>query len=454
MFKNLSDRLNGIFAKLTKRGALSEEDVNAAMREVRIALLEADVALPVVKDFITQVKEKAIGQDVIQSVTPGQMVIKIVHEHLITVLGGDREGGNELNLAAVPPVVIMMTGLQGSGKTTTTAKIAKYLKDKKKKKSLMVSTDIYRPAAREQLETLGKQAGVETLEIIQDEKPLEIVKRAQERARLEGFDVLFIDTAGRLHIDDELMDELVQIRDLTRPTEILLAADAMTGQDAVSVAKTFQEKIGVTGIILSRVDGDARGGAALSMRQITGCPIKFVGVGERIDALEAFHPDRIAGRILDMGDIVSLVEKAAEAIDQDEAEALAQKMQKGVFTLDDMAAQLGQISKMGGMSGLMGMMPGMGKIKDKIGKAGIDDSMVTRQVAIIRSMTKKERRFYKLLNGSRKRRVAEGSGTSVPEVNRLLKQYQDMMLAMKRFNKMGKKGLMRQGIAGLFGPKR
>ena len=453
MFKNLSDRLNGIFAKLTKRGALSEEDVNAAMREVRIALLEADVALPVVKDFITQVKEKAIGQDVIQSVTPGQMVIKIVHEHLITVLGGDREGGNELNLAAVPPVVIMMTGLQGSGKTTTTAKIAKYLKDKKKKKSLMVSTDIYRPAAREQLETLGKQAGVETLEIIQDEKPLEIVKRAQERARLEGFDVLFIDTAGRLHIDDELMDELVQIRDLTRPTEILLAADAMTGQDAVSVAKTFQEKIGVTGIILSRVDGDARGGAALSMRQITGCPIKFVGVGERIDALEAFHPDRIAGRILDMGDIVSLVEKAAEAIDQDEAEALAKKMQKGVFTLDDMAAQLGQISKLGGMSGLMGMMPGMGKIKDKIGKAGIDDSMVTRQVAIIRSMTKKERRFYKLLNGSRKRRVAEGSGTSVPEVNRLLKQYKDMILAMKRFNKMGKKGLMRQGMASLFGPK-
>lgn len=454
MFKNLSDRLNGIFSKLTKRGALSEEDVNAAMREVRIALLEADVALPVVKDFITQVKEEAIGQDVIQSVTPGQMVIKIVHEHLINVLGGDQEGGNELNLAAIPPVVIMMTGLQGSGKTTTTAKLAKYLKDKKKKKSLMVSTDIYRPAAREQLETLGKQAGVETLEIIQDEKPLDIVKRAQERARLEGFDVLFIDTAGRLHIDDELMDELVQIRDLTKPTEILLAADAMTGQDAVAVAKTFQEKIGVTGIVLSRVDGDARGGAALSMRQVTGCPIKFVGVGERIDELEVFHPDRIAGRILDMGDVVSLVEKAAEALDQDEAEALAKKMQQGAFTLDDMATQLGQISKMGGMSGLMGMMPGMGKIKDKIGEAGIDDSMVARQVAIIRSMTKKERQFYKLLNGSRKRRVAEGSGTSVPEVNRLLKQYKDMMLAMKRFNKMGKKGLMRQGMAGLFGPKR
>lgn len=454
MFKNLSDRLNGIFAKLTKRGALSEEDVNAAMREVRIALLEADVALPVVKDFIAQVKEQAIGQDVIQSVTPGQMVIKIVHEHLIKVLGGDQEGSNELNLAAVPPVVVIMTGLQGSGKTTTTAKIAKYLKDKKKKKALMVSTDVYRPAAREQLETLGKQAGVETLEIIQDEKPLDIVKRAQERARLEGFDVLFIDTAGRLHIDDDLMDELVQIRNLTKPTEILLAADAMTGQDAVAVAKTFQEKIGVTGIILSRVDGDARGGAALSMRQVTGCPIKFVGMGERIDELEVFHPDRIAGRILDMGDVLSLVEKAAEAIDQDEAEALAKKMQKGSFTLDDMATQLGQISKMGGMSGLMGMIPGMGKIKDKIGEAGIDDSMVARQVAIIRSMTKKERQFYKLLNGSRKRRVAEGSGTSVPEVNRLLKQYKDMMLAMKRFNKMGKKGLMRQGMASLFGPKR
>ncbi len=453
MFKNLSDRLNGIFAKLTKRGALSEEDVNAAMREVRIALLEADVALPVVKDFIAQVKEQAIGQDVIQSVTPGQMVIKIVHEHLIKVLGGDQEGDNELNLAAVPPVVVMMTGLQGSGKTTTTAKIAKYLKDKKKKKSLMVSTDIYRPAAREQLETLGKQADIETLEIIQDEKPLDIVKRAQKRALLEGFDVLFIDTAGRLHIDDDLMDELVQIRDLTKPTEILLAADAMTGQDAVAVAKAFKKKIGVTGIILSRVDGDARGGAALSMRQVTGCPIKFVGVGERIDELEVFHPDRIAGRILDMGDIVSLVEKAAESIDQDEAEALAKKMQKGAFSLDDMATQLGQISKMGGMSGLMGMMPGMGKIKDKIGEAGLDDSMVGRQVAIIRSMTKKERQFYKLLNGSRKRRVAEGSGTSVPEVNRLLKQYKDMMLAMKRFNKMGKKGLMRQGMAGLFKPK-
>lgn len=453
MFKNLSDRLNGIFAKLTKRGALSEDDVTAAMREVRIALLEADVALPVVKDFITQVKEKAIGQEVLQSVTPGQMVVKIVHEHLIKVLGGDQENDHELNLAAVPPVVIMMTGLQGSGKTTTTAKIAKFLKDKKKKKSLMVSTDIYRPAAREQLETLGKQAGIETLDIIQDEKPLDSVKRAQKRARLEGFDVLFIDTAGRLHIDDELMDELVQIRDVTKPTEILLAADAMTGQDAVTVAKAFHEKIGVTGIILSRVDGDARGGAALSMRQITGCPIKFVGVGERIDELEVFHPDRIAGRILDMGDIVSLVEKAAEIIDQDDAEALAKKMQKGTFTLDDMATQLGQISKMGGMSGLMGMMPGMGKMKDKIGEAGLDDGVIARQIAIIRSMTKKERQFYKLLKGSRKLRVAEGSGTSVPDVNRLLKQYKDMMLAMKRFNKMGKKGLMRQGMAGLFGPK-
>ncbi len=450
MFKNLSDRLNGIFSKLTKRGALSEEDVTAAMREVRIALLEADVALPVVKDFITQVKEKAIGQDVLTSVTPGQMVVKIVHEHLIEVLGGV-EGDNALNLAAVPPVVIMMTGLQGSGKTTTTAKIAKFLKDKKNKKSLMASTDIYRPAAREQLETLGQQAEVDTLDIIADEKPLEIVKRALEKARLEAYDVLFIDTAGRLHIDDDLMDELVHIRDLSKPTEILLAADAMTGQDAVTVAKAFQEKVGVTGIILSRVDGDARGGAALSMRQITGCPIKFVGVGERLEELEVFHPDRIAGRILDMGDVVSLVEKVAETLDQEEAEDLAKQMQKGVFTLDDMAKQLGQVSKMGGMSSMLGMLPGIGKIQDKIEASGIDDSMVAKQVAIIRSMTKKERRNYKLLKASRKRRVAMGSGTSVPEVNRLLKQYKDMMLAMKRFNKMGKKGLMRQGMAGLFG---
>ena len=453
MFQNLTDRLNTIFSKLTKRGALSEEDVIAALREVRIALLEADVALPVVKDFIEQVKQKAIGQEVLKSITPGQQVVKIVHDHLIEVLGGGQEE-TALNLKAQPPVVILMIGLQGSGKTTSTAKIAYFLKEKQRKKCLMASTDIYRPAAREQLEILGAQAGIDTLPILAEEKPVAIAKRAYEKARLEGYDVLFVDTAGRLHIDDALMDELAQLRDLLNPKELLLAADAMTGQDAVTIAKEFKEKIGVTGIVLSRVDGDARGGAALSMRHVTGCPIKFVGIGERIQQLEIFHPDRIASRILDMGDIVSLVEKAAEALDQNEADALAKKMQKGSFDLDDMAKQLAQITKMGGLGGIMGMLPGIGKIKDQIAAAGVDDKMVKRQIAIIQSMTRKERKNYKLLNGSRKRRVAEGSGTNVPEVNRLLKQYQDMMLAMKRLNKMGQKGLMRHGMGGLLSSKK
>ena len=458
MFKNLSDRLNNIFSKLTKRGALSEEDVVAALREVRIALLEADVALPVVKEFISHVREQAVGQEVLTSVTPGQMVIKIVHDHLVEILGGSKDGeeaekASELNLAAATPVVIMMAGLQGSGKTTFTAKIAKHLKDKRNKKCLLASTDIYRPAAREQLEILGKQAEIDTLEIVQDENPLAIAKRAFEKARLEGYDVLFIDTAGRLHIDDELMNELAEIRDFLKPKETLLAADAMTGQDAVNIAKTFNEKIGLTGIVLSRVDGDARGGAALSMRHQTGCPIKFVGVGERIQDLEIFHAERIANRILDMGDVVSLVEKAAEVMDDAEAEILAKKMQKGTFSLDDMAKQLGQVSKMGGLSSIMGMLPGIGKIKDKIDAAGIDDKMVGKQIAIICSMTKKERKNYKILNGSRKRRIAAGSGTTIPEVNRLLKQYKDMLLVMKRFNKMGKKGMMRQGMGALFSPK-
>ena len=489
MFKNLGDRLGDIFSKLTKRGALSEEDVTAAMREVRIALLEADVALPVVKDFIKAVKAEAVGQEVIKSVTPGQMVIKIVNDHLVKVLSGvpfgknaDEETDGEiqevrskphqdsnqnseserslsdqnqflnqpLNLATKPPAVIMMAGLQGSGKTTFTAKIARFLKEKHNKKVLMASTDIYRPAAREQLATLGEQIEVQTLPIIQSEHPLDIAKRALEIARLEAFDVLFIDTAGRLHIDDDLMDELQDIRDLAKPVETLLATDAMTGQDAVNVAATFQDKIGITGTILSRIDGDARGGAALSMRYVTGVPIKFLGTGERVHELEVFHPDRIASRILDMGDVVSLVEKAAETIDQEEAEAMALQMQKGVFTLDDMAKQLSQISKMGGMTGIMGMLPGIGKLQDKIDAAGINDNMVAKQIAMIRSMTKKERQDAKLLNGSRKRRIAAGSGASVPEVNRLLKQYKDMSLAMKRFKKLGKKGLMRQGLAGLF----
>lgn len=451
MFKNLGDRLNTIFSKLTKRGALSEEDVNAALREVRIALLEADVALPVVKDFIARVRERAVGHEVIESVTPGQQVIKIVNDALVEILKAPEDTSNELNLKVSPPAVVMMIGLQGSGKTTFTAKIAKHLQDKQRKKCLMVSVDIYRPSAREQLAQLGERAGVATVDIHQDEKPLATVKRAYEQARLEGYDVLFVDTAGRLQIDDALMKELQELKSYLNPVELLLAADAMMGQEAVNIAKSFQEQVGVTGIVLSRIDGDARGGAALSMRQITGCPIKFVGVGEGIDHLEPFYPERIANRILDMGDIVSLVEKAADAIDQRESEALAKKMEKGKFDLGDMEKQLLQITKLGGMGGLMGMMPGVSKFKDKLGDMGSHDSTVKRQIAIIRSMTPKERRYYKVISASHKKRIAAGSGTSVPEVNRLLKQYQDMMHAMKRFKKMGKKGLLRHGLSGLLG---
>lgn len=451
MFQNLSDRLSQVFSKLTKRGALSEEDVQTALREIRVALLEADVALPVVKDFVERVREKAIGQEVIKSVTPGQMVIKIVHDELLETLGQE---GAELNFAGNPPHVIMMVGLQGSGKTTFTAKIAKFLNEKRRQKVLMVSTDIYRPAAREQLQTLGELAQIKTVPIIADEKPLAIVKRAHEMARLEGFDILMVDTAGRLHIDEALMGELEELKAFLKTNEILLSADAMTGQDAVNIAKTFHDQLTLTGIVLSRIDGDARGGAALSMRAVTGCPIKFLGIGERIDQLEAFHPDRLAGRILDMGDVVTLVEKAAEAFDEEESKAMAAKMQKGQFDLDDMAQQLKQISKMGGLGSLMGMIPGMGAMKDKLKDAGVEDSLLKRQLAIISSMTQKERKDFKLLNGSRKRRVAEGSGTTVPDVNRLLKQYQEMLGVMKRMNKVGKKGLLRHGMSGLFGRRR
>jgi signal recognition particle subunit SRP54 len=450
MFQSLSDRLNQIFSKLRKRGALSEEDVNTALREIRVALLEADVALPVVKDFIEHVKTKAIGQEVISSITPGQMVVKIVHDALVDMLGGEESA---LNLATTPPAVIMMVGLQGSGKTTSTGKIAKLLKEKNRKKVLMCSTDIYRPAAREQLEMLGKQAHIETLPIILDEKPLSIVQRAYEKAKLEAYDVLFIDTAGRLQVDEELMDELVLLRDTVPPVEIILTADAMMGQEAVNIARAFHERLTLTGIVLTRIDGDARGGAALSMRAITGCPIKFVGVGEQLDQLEPFYPKRIASRILDMGDVVSLVEKAAETIDHADAEALSKRMQKGQFDFNDMAKQLQQISKMGGLSGLLGMLPGIGKIQNQIQQSGMDDKVIKRQLAIIQSMTVRERQDYRLLNGPRKRRIAQGSGTLVPDVNRLVKQFLDMLDAMKQLNKLGKKGLMRQGLRGLFGNK-
>ncbi len=443
MFQNLSDRLSDVFKKLTGKGVLSEEDVNTAMREVRIALLEADVALPVVKQFVQEVKEQAIGQKVIESVSPGQMVVKIVHDHLKTLLGDEQV---ELNLKSSPPVVVMMVGLQGSGKTTTTGKLAYQLNHKQKKKVLLASLDVRRPAAQHQLEVLAVQAEVTGLPIVESQQPVEITKRALEMARLEGFDVLMLDTAGRLHIDDELMAELEAVRDLAKPAETLLVADALTGQDAVNVAEQFHERIGVSGIVLTRVDGDARGGAALSMKAVTGQPIKYLGMGEKIDQLEVFHPDRVASRILDMGDIVSLVERAAEQMDEQEAEALAAKMQKGEFDFEDMAAQLRQLKKMGGMGSMMGMLPGIGKLKAQLGDAmdQVDDGMLDRQEAIILSMTRQERRHPRIINGSRKRRIAAGAGVEVQDVNRLMKQHKQMQGMMKKMKKMGPKGMMRQ----------
>lgn len=447
MFQTLSGRLTGIFDRLRGRGALTESDVVAALREVRIALLEADVALPVVKTFIEELREKAVGQDVIRSVTPGQMVVKIVHDHLIQMLGNEAE---PLNLSAPAPLVILMVGLQGSGKTTSTGKIARLLIQKHGKKVLMASLDVYRPAAQEQLASLGRQLQIETLSIVEGENPLTIAKRAMTTGRLQGFDAVLLDSAGRLHIDETLMAEVIAVKAQTNPVETLLVADAMTGQDAVTIAKAFQEQVGITGIVLTRVDGDARGGAALSMRAVTGCPIKLMGVGEKLDQLEVFQPARIAGRILDMGDVVSLVERASEVINADDAEKMARKLQKGAFDFNDMAMQLEQMLKMGGMNALMGFLPGMGKIKDKIKEAGMDDRMIRRQLAVVRSMTRQERRDYRLLNASRKRRVAAGSGTTVADVNRLIKQFQQMQQMMKQMGKMGKMGLMAQGLKGIF----
>lgn len=448
MFQTLSGRLTGILDRLRGRGALTEADVVAALREVRVALLEADVALAVVKQFVEEVREKAIGQDVIKSVTPGQMVVKIVHDHLVSMLGNEVES---LDLAAPTPLAILMVGLQGSGKTTSTGKIAKLLTEKHGKKVLMASLDVYRPAAQEQLASLGRQLEIEALPIVEGEKPLAIARRAMDVGRLQGFDVVMLDSAGRLHIDNLLMNEVAQIKAETKPVETLLVADAMTGQDAVTIAKAFQDQVGVTGIVLTRVDGDARGGAALSMRAVTGCPIKLMGVGEKLDQLEVFQPARIAGRILDMGDVVSLVERASEVINAEDAQKMAEKLQKGIFDMNDMASQLEQMLKMGGLSAMMGFLPGIGKIKDKIAEAGMDDGVIRQQLAVVRSMTSQERRDYRLLNASRKRRIAAGSGTTVVEVNRLIKQFQQMQQMMKQMGKMGKKGLMRQGLKGLFG---
>ena len=446
MFESLSNRLSDVFEGLRRRGALSESDVEAALREVRVALLEADVALPVVKDFVAQVKTKAVGADVVKSVTPGQMVVKIVHDHLVEMLGAESVA---LNLAAVPPVPILMVGLQGSGKTTTTAKLGLSLQGRDKKKVMMASLDVQRPAAQEQLRLLGEQAEVTTLPIVAGQMPVDIASRAMAAARLQGFDVVLLDTAGRLHVDEALMSELAAVRDAVNAAEILLVADALTGQDAVNVAEAFRARIEVSGIVLTRVDGDARGGAALSMRAVTGCPIKLLGVGENLDALEVFHPDRIASRILGMGDVVGLVEKAAETIEQEDIEKLEAKMLKGQFDLEDMAQQLKQMRRMGGMEGMMAMLPGVAKIKKQVAEAQIDERQLVRQEAIISSMTPRERQHAKLINASRKRRIAGGSGTTVQDVNRVLKQHKQMTLMMKKVKKLGKKGLMRHGLPGL-----
>ncbi len=458
MFDGLGTRLGDVFARLTRKGALREADVDEALREVRLALLEADVALPVVKDFLARVREQAVGENVIRSVTPGQMVIKIVHDALTDLLGGVNLG---LNLNAVPPAVFMMVGLQGSGKTTSAAKIALRLQSRDKKRVMMASLDTQRPAAQEQLRILGEQAGVETLPVIAGQAPVDIARRALASARVQGYDVVILDTAGRLAIDEELMNEAASIHLLVKPVETLLVADAMTGQDAVNVARAFKERVAVTGIVLTRVDGDARGGAALSMRAVADAPVKLIGTGEKLDALEDFHPDRIASRILGMGDVVSLVEKAAEQVDRDEAEKLARKMKKGDFDLDDMAEQMEKLTKMGGIASMLGMLPGARDLKQKLQGVNIDDKMIARQIAIIRSMTKAERRNVKLLNGSRKRRIAAGAGMDVPSINRLIKQFMEMSKMMKRAGKLGQAGLTRGGMPGLppggmppgFGPR-
>ena len=448
MFESLSERLSGIFEGLTKRGALSEKDVSAALREIRRALIEADVALDVVRDFTEKVREKAVGAEVVKSVTPGQMVVKIVHDELVEMLGSDAD---PISLAAAPPVTIMMVGLQGSGKTTTTAKIAKRLTEKQKKKVLMASLDVKRPAAQEQLRQLGEQTTIDTLPVIEGQTPVEIAARAQQAAKLGGYDVVILDTAGRTHIDEPLMVEMADIKSAGSPHEILLVVDSLTGQDAVNLAKNFDERVGITGLVLTRIDGDGRGGAALSMRAVTGKPIKLIGTGEKIDQLEDFHPGRIADRILGMGDVVSLVEKAAETIDQEKAEAMAKRMQKGEFDLNDLSEQLEQMKKLGGMGGIMGMLPGIGKMKKQIEQAGLDDDIFKRQQAIISSMTRKERKAPKLLNANRKKRIAAGSGSSVQEINQLLKMHRQMGDMMRKMSKMGgKKGLM-GGLGNMIG---
>ncbi|PZQ97173.1 MAG: signal recognition particle protein [Cereibacter sphaeroides] len=446
MFENLSDRLGGVFDRLTKQGALSEADVATALREVRTALLEADVSLPVARDFVKRVQDKATGQAVTKSVTPGQQVVKIVHDELIRVLAGD--GPADALKIDNPPAPMLMVGLQGSGKTTTTAKLAKRLKEKNGKRILMASLDTNRPAAMEQLQILGAQIGVDTLPIVKGETAVQIAKRAKTQASLGGYDVYMLDTAGRLHIDEALMDEVQAVRDAVNPRETLLVVDGLTGQDAVNVATEFDGKVGITGVVLTRMDGDGRGGAALSMRAVTGKPIRFVGLGEKMDAIETFEPERVAGRILGMGDIVALVEKAQETFEAEQAERMMKRFQKGLFNMNDLKGQLDQMLKMGGMQGLMGMMPGMGKMQKAAAEAGMDDRMLRRQIALINSMTKKERANPDLLQASRKKRIAAGAGLEVSELNKLIKQHRQMADLMK---KMGKGGMMKAAMKQMMG---
>jgi signal recognition particle subunit SRP54 len=448
MFDTLSDRLTGVFDRLRGRGALNEGDVREAMREVRVALLEADVALPVARKFIDAVTEKAVGQAVLKSVTPGQQVVKIVHDELVEMLGGsDGFAGTPLTLDVRPPAVILMVGLQGSGKTTTTAKLGKLIREKNGKKVLMASLDVARPAAQEQLAVLGEQVQVATLPIVPGQQPVDIARRALESARLQAVDVLMLDTAGRLHVDEALMAEMKAVAGASAPTEVLLVVDSLTGQDAVNVAQSFSGEVPLTGVILTRMDGDARGGAALSMRAVTGKPIKFAGTGEKLDAIEPFSPERVAGRILGMGDVVSLVEKAAATIEKEEADRLASRMLKGQFDLNDLRSQLKQMQNMGGLGMLASMMPGMKKAKQAMAQSGVDDKVLVHMDAIIGSMTPKERQRPELMNAKRKKRVAAGSGTEVQDVNKLLKMHQEMGRAMKQIRKMG--GL--KGLGALLG---
>ena len=448
MFESLSNNLNKVINKITSRGLLTDVDIDSAMREIRIALLEADVSLSVVKELANKIKEQAKGEKVLQSISPGQMVVKIVHDELVNILG---EKLSPINLATKPPAVIMFVGLQGSGKTTSSAKLALWLKQKMDKNILLASLDTVRPAAKEQLQTLAKQINVPSLPIIENESAINIAKRALDSAQNSVTDVLILDTAGRLHIDEELMQELVEIKDLTGPVEIVFVADSLTGQDAVTVAKQFNETLDLTSIILTRIDGDSRGGAALSISHVTGCPIKYVGVGEKMSEFQEFHPDRIASRILGMGDVLSLVEKAASTIDKAESEKMASKLQKGQFDLNDLLSQLRNLKKMGGIGSMLGMIPGLGKLKSKIGDANIKEDALKHQEAIILSMTEHERLNFKVINGSRRKRIAAGSGTKVQDVNQLIKQFQEMSNMMKKFGGMDKKSMMRSGLGKLLG---